>query len=105
MSITKILSIAVIAVIAFAVGTNAIQFSVSCGTFNTHSQPDSFSSVVGTVSDTIDVVCQTTGSDAIADLSPGASYLIWDKLKDGSFISDLFVVTNGCGFDNTIPRC
>ncbi|RIA79707.1 hypothetical protein C1645_793872 [Glomus cerebriforme] len=111
MSITRILSIAVatIIVITFTIGTNAIEYQVSCGTYNLHSAPDSTSSVLGSVGEklTVDVVCQTAGSDAIADFSPGASYNVWDKLADGSYISDLYVYTPNCGFDttNTIPKC
>ncbi|GES85100.1 SH3 domain-containing protein [Rhizophagus clarus] len=66
--------------------------------------PDSNSPVVGRVSGSVDVVCQTTGSAAIADMSPGSSYNIWDQLQDGNYINDLYVHTGACGF-NGLPRC
>jgi hypothetical protein len=51
----------------------------------------------------IDVVCQTTG-EAVAGRR--ATSAIWDKLTDGSYVSDYYTDTPVvAGFSPPIPHC
>jgi hypothetical protein len=51
-----------------------------------------------------DVACQTTGETVSS--SKFGSTTIWDKLTDGSYVTDLYVDTPGAGaFSPPIPHC
>lgn len=61
---------------------------------------------VGSVSDgnEIDIVCQTMGQTVTG--TSGASSGVWDKLTNGSFVSDYYVDTPNVGsFSPPIPQC
>lgn len=78
----------------------------SCG-LRTRKSPNLSAEVAGVKNDgdVVDIVCQTTGDRVYG--KDGSSSTVWDKLFDGSFVSDYYVDTPGVGgaFSPPIPQC
>jgi hypothetical protein len=80
----------------------------SCG-LNAHSAPSVDAPVPARTAtlrdgDAVEVVCQRAGGVVAA--RQRARSAIWDRLADGTWVSDLFLTTPGAGtFTRSIPRC
>jgi hypothetical protein len=55
--------------------------------------------------DVVDIVCQTAGE--LVTPNHGAASAVWDRLTDGSYVTDVYINTPGTGgrFTDAIPRC
>jgi hypothetical protein len=64
-------------------------------------QPNTSSTVISTLADksAISITCQATGQSVNGDI-------VWDKLSDGSYVSDIYTTTTGRNsFTGGIARC
>jgi uncharacterized protein YraI len=84
------------------VATVGYSYRVTSGTtLNARAGPSTSYPVVGTrqPGSTLAVVCQAPGS-------PVGTTSVWDKLTDGSYVTDYFVSTpSGSGYSAPLPRC
>jgi hypothetical protein len=70
-------------------------------TLNVRTQPNSSSTIITTLTAgaSINIQCQATGETVYGDY-------VWDKLVDGTYVSDLYTTTTGRNsFGASIPRC
>lgn len=76
----------------------------ACG-LRKRSAPNTGTAVLGVLADgtPIDIVCQTEGE---AVTGRAGTTVVWDRLTDGSYISDYYTTTPGyLSWSSNIPRC